>query len=90
MPPLEAMAYGCPVACSTGGSIPEVVGGAGEYFDPLDMSAASSALERVAIDEARRQTLIAAGLLRAAEFTWQRCARETVAVYERLLPTPTA
>jgi glycosyltransferase involved in cell wall biosynthesis len=44
----------------------------------------------VATDEARRQALIAAGLLRAAEFTWQRCARETVAVYERLLPAPAA
>jgi glycosyltransferase involved in cell wall biosynthesis len=90
LPPLEAMAYGCPVACSTGGSIPEVVGDAGEYFDPLDGDALTHALERVAADEARRHALIAAGLLRAAEFTWQRCARETVAVYERLLPSPAA
>jgi glycosyltransferase involved in cell wall biosynthesis len=90
LPPLEAMAYGCPVACSTGGSIPEVVGSAGEYFDPLDVDAAGVALERVAADDARRNTLITAGLLRAAEFTWQRCARETVAVYEQLLPAPGA
>jgi len=85
LPPLEAMAYGCPVACSTGGSVPEVVGDAGEYFDPQDMPAATRAIERLALDDERRHTLVAAGLLRAAEFTWQRCARETLAVYDRLL-----
>jgi glycosyltransferase involved in cell wall biosynthesis len=90
LPPLEAMAHGCPVACSSGGSIPEIVGNAGEYFDPDDVDAATGSLERVASDDRRRQALIAAGLLRAAEFTWQRCARDTVAVYERLLPAPAA
>jgi glycosyltransferase involved in cell wall biosynthesis len=37
IPPLEAMSYGCPVVCSKTSSIPEVVGDAGEYFDPGDI-----------------------------------------------------
>jgi glycosyltransferase involved in cell wall biosynthesis len=90
LPALEAMAHGCPVACSTGGSIPEVVGAAGEYFAALDVDAAAAAIARLAGDESRRQSLVAAGLLRAAEFTWQRCAEQTIAVYEKLLPPPAA
>jgi glycosyltransferase involved in cell wall biosynthesis len=85
LPPLEAMAQGCPVACSNGGSIPEVVGGAGEYFDPLDVATMGAAIERVAYDELRRSQLVEAGLKRANLFTWQQCAERTRAVYEKLL-----
>jgi glycosyltransferase involved in cell wall biosynthesis len=85
LPPLEAMGYGCPVACSDRGSVPEVVGDAGEYFDPLDIEAAATAMERLCFDEARRAQLIALGRIRAAQFTWARCATETAAVYQQLL-----
>jgi glycosyltransferase involved in cell wall biosynthesis len=85
LPPLEAMAYGCPVSCSTQGSIPEVVGDAGEYFDPLDIEAAAAAMERLCFDEARRDELVRLGYQRAALFTWNRCAVETATVYQRLL-----
>lgn len=84
LPPLEAMAYGCPVACSSGGSVPEVVGDAGEYFTATDVAACAQAMMRVAIDEVRRTELIAAGKRRAALFSWERCAKETLAVYQRL------
>jgi glycosyltransferase involved in cell wall biosynthesis len=85
LPPLEAMAFGCPVACSRGGSIPEVVGDAGEYFDADDTDAMSAALDRVAHDDSRRAELIALGRTQAARFTWARCAAQTAEVYRRLV-----
>jgi glycosyltransferase involved in cell wall biosynthesis len=85
LPPLEAMAHGCPVACSDRGSVPEVVGEAGEYFDPDSSDAIGAAMERVAFDSHRRQELIARGGARAQLFTWAKCASETAAVYSRLL-----
>jgi glycosyltransferase involved in cell wall biosynthesis len=85
LPPLEALSLGCPVACSDRGSIPEVVGDAGEYFNPDDSDAMSAALERVAFDEARRRQLVALGRARAAQFTWEKCAAETAATYRQLL-----
>jgi glycosyltransferase involved in cell wall biosynthesis len=85
LPPLEAMAFGCPVACSRGGSIPEVVGDAGEYFDADNLDAMTAALERVAYDETRRAELVALGRAQAARFTWARCAAQTADVYRRLV-----
>lgn len=85
LPPLEAMAHGCPVACSDRGSLPEVVGDAGEYFDPQSIDAIGAAMERVAFDTARRQQLIMLGRERAQRFTWAKCAIETASVYSRLL-----
>jgi glycosyltransferase involved in cell wall biosynthesis len=84
LPPLEAMAYGCPVACSNGGSLPEVAGDAGEMFDPDDMDGMTAALERVAYDESRRAQLIARGRAQAGQFTWSRCAAQTLEVYRGL------
>jgi glycosyltransferase involved in cell wall biosynthesis len=85
IPPLEAMSCGCPVVCSRTSSIPEVVGDAVEYFDPANIEDMRSALERVVEQPGRRQALIEAGHLQHRRFSWDRCAEETLAVYERLL-----
>lgn len=85
LPPLEAMSHGCPVACSNQGSVPEVVGDAGEYFDPLDATQMAAAIERVAFNETRHAELRRLGLARAELFTWDRCASDTAAVYRQLL-----
>jgi glycosyltransferase involved in cell wall biosynthesis len=85
LPPLEAMQCGCPVVCSTGGSLPEVTGDACASFDPNDSDALRTALESVVLSESRRQTLRALGLQQAQRFSWQRCADETVAVYRQLV-----
>lgn len=85
IPPLEAMSCGCPVACSNTSSIPEVVGDAAELFDPSDVGSMRAALERVCFDEARRLELVAAGNRRSNFFSWDRCARETAAVYDSIL-----
>lgn len=85
IPPLEAMAFGCPVTCSNASSIPEVVGEAAEFFDPNDSQAMRYAMERVATDSDLRQTLIKNGRERLQLFSWSRCAEETLAIYERIL-----
>jgi len=85
IPILEAMSSGCPVACSVGSSVAEVAGNAAEYFEPTDIESIRIALERVALDESRCTELKAAGALRCREFSWERCASETVAAYNTLL-----
>lgn len=79
LPPLEAMACGCPVAASNAGSLPEVVGDAAVLFDPHDPDAIAAG-----IDEALRRAdeLSALGVVRAASFTWEATARAHDRVYE--------
>ncbi len=85
IPPLEAMAVGCPVICSNSSSLPEVVGEAAETFDPLDEEAMLAAMENVLGSPSRRNALIEAGRARYPLFTWEKCARETEAIYRKLL-----
>ncbi len=85
IPPLEAMSLDCPVICSNTSSIPEVVGEAGEYFDPMDPESIRVSIERVLQSSERRQQLIALGRVRCGLFTWERCAEQTAAVYRRLV-----
>lgn len=85
IPPLEAMSFDCPVVCSNTSSIPEVVGNAGEYFDPYDPESICQALELVVNSEFRRNDLKAKGQLRLTKFSWDQCASETLEVYKKLL-----
>ncbi|MFZ2407322.1 MAG: glycosyltransferase family 1 protein [Methylobacter sp.] len=85
IPPLEAMSLGCPVACSNNSSVPEVVGSAAEQFDPKDTESIRTALERVLNSTARRTELIDKGHVRCGQFSWERCAEETLAVYRSLM-----
>lgn len=85
LPPLEAMAHHCPVITSNAGSMPEVVGNAGEYFDPADSDSMIHALERVVFDEQHREALISAGNQNLARFSWERCSIETRAVYRKVM-----
>ena len=85
IPPLEAMHYGCPVACSNTSSIPEVVGDAGLYFDPNDLESVQLTLERIVSDNQLREDLIASGKERIKHFSWKKCAEETLAIYSKVL-----
>lgn len=85
IPPLEAMSLGCPVVCSNTSSIPEVVGDAGEYFDPNDIESMRVAIETVLQSTSRSQELAAKGHVRRSLFSWQRCANETLNVYRSIL-----
>lgn len=82
MPALEALACGVPVVASDTTSLPEIVGEAGLLVDPLDEPAIGAALVRALTDETLRARLALAGPERAAQFSWERCARETLAVLE--------
>jgi glycosyltransferase involved in cell wall biosynthesis len=85
LPILEAMQRGLPVACSDAAALPEVAGGAALLFDPRDAGSIRAALERVLHDDELRARLRAAGRTRAAQLTWDRTARATLAAYRRAL-----
>lgn len=84
LPPLEAMAHDCPVVSSNTSSMPEVIGDAGEFFDPSSVEAMTAALENVASSSERRVRLIELGRERLKHFSWARCAAETREVYRAL------
>jgi glycosyltransferase involved in cell wall biosynthesis len=85
LPVLEAMARGVPVACSNASSLPEVAGDAALLFDPHDVVAIASVLQRLLDEPALAGSLRARGLDRAREFTWERTARLTLDSYARAL-----
>jgi glycosyltransferase involved in cell wall biosynthesis len=82
LPPLEAMACGCPVACSNAAALPETVGDAARLFDPRDPRAIADAVLDVLADP---DPWVERGLARAALFSWAATARATEAVYRELL-----
>ena len=84
LPVLEAMASGTPVVTSNVSSLPEVVGSAALLIDPHDTDALRAALAQGLQDEAWRQQARAAGLARAAQFSWGQCVNATVQVYAQL------
>jgi glycosyltransferase involved in cell wall biosynthesis len=85
IPPLEAMHFSCPVACSNTSSIPEVVGPAGAYFDPENNEEMAAILEQIVCNTELRSQLIKAGQEQLAKFSWARCASDTLKIYEEVL-----
>jgi glycosyltransferase involved in cell wall biosynthesis len=85
LPVLEAMACGAPVLCSDRASLPEVAGDAARLVDPDDLDACAAALTAVLTDDALAADLSRRGMERAASFTWDRTARETLTAFEHLL-----
>lgn len=85
IPPLEAMSHGCPVVCSKAGSIPEVVGDAGLYFDPNNPEELRTAVERVATTEGLQADLRTRGHARIAAFSWDKCAAATAQIYREIM-----
>ena len=84
IPPLEAMNFGCPVACSNVSSIPEVVGEAAEFFDPTNESDMRRVIESVVYSESHVERLRKLGAERLATFSWDKCAQETLSIYRTL------
>ena len=88
LPLLEAMACGTPVLASDTAVFREVAGDAFVPFDPADPTAIAAALVRTLAEEVR-QKLIASGWQRVRQFSWDRCAEETVLVYRKALAART-
>lgn len=84
LPVIEAMACGAPVACSNVSSLPEVVGDCALQFDPHQTASIAEAISRALGDETLRKDLRECGLARAATFSWERTARETLAIYRQV------
>jgi len=88
MPPVEAMACGCPVISSDAGSLAEVVGDAALIIDPLSVASIGTALGRVALDEKTRDHLVLVGFANARRFDWGENAGNLLRVYERAVHGP--
>ncbi len=84
LPVLEGFAAQVPVITSTTTSLPEVAGNAALAVAPTDVDALSEAMQRLLDDHALHASLRQQGLARAQQFTWERCAEATLAVYQRL------
>jgi glycosyltransferase involved in cell wall biosynthesis len=82
MPILEAMASGCPVVTADRYGTREVAGDAAVLVDPEDVCDIAAGMRLVVADQALRERVIAAGRERAREFSWHKCARETLRILE--------
>lgn len=87
LPPLEAMACGCPVITSNSSSLPEVVGNASLLIDPCNVDEIVAAIKKVLSNEHLRNSLRRAGLERAEQFSWQKTAEATLKVYQEVEKT---
>jgi len=83
--PLEAMAFGCPVVCANSSCLPEVVGDAAELFDPADAYDMRMAIEKVVLSPELASLLAERGRERIKLYSWEKCARETLKVYQKVL-----
>jgi glycosyltransferase involved in cell wall biosynthesis len=83
--PLEAMACGTPAIVSNVSSLPEVVGDAALLVDPSHDEEITVALWRILTDQTLWEELQAKGFQRAAAFSWERSAEQTMAVYQKAI-----
>ncbi len=85
LPPLEAMACGCPAVVSRAASLPEVCGSAAEYFDPLNVDEMVRKITEVLRNKKLRTRMIALGKQQARRFSWKKTAQGTCGVIDSLL-----
>jgi glycosyltransferase involved in cell wall biosynthesis len=78
------MACGTPVVTSNVSCLPEIAGDAALLVDPTDVNCVAKAMYRLHDDEPLRQQLIQRGLARAKQFTWERCAHQTLTAYHQM------
>jgi len=85
LPPLEAMACGCPVVVSNIASLPEVCGDAAYYVDPYNIESIAEGMYKVLTNESLRQSLIQKGLKQTKLFSWEKSSREHIKIFEEVL-----
>jgi glycosyltransferase involved in cell wall biosynthesis len=84
LPLLEAISCGCPVVTSNGGALAEVAGEGAQVFNPSDAHGMATAVARLLCDEQERDRWRTRALARASEFSWEKTAEETAAVYRQV------
>ena len=87
LPAIEAMACAAPVLASNQGSLPEVVGNAGIYFDPFDVADISRAIKNMVENDTLREQLSLNAVATASGFTWHRAAQMTLTHLEEMRRT---
>jgi len=85
LPGLEAMGLGAPVVSSNATCLPEVYGDAAVYFDPLDTHDITAKIDSVLSDKKLRAKLIKAGHTQVNKYSWEKMAKQTLAVYQKAL-----
>ena len=85
IPPLEAMSFGCPVVCSDAASFPEVVGEAGVYVKPEDVSSIAQGIWSVIYSPEHRETLAEKGREQIQKFSWEQSAKELTGICREVL-----
>ncbi len=84
LPPLEAMATGTPVVASNISSIPEILDKAADFFNPWDPEDMALRIRDVLFSKKKQEELKKRGLKKASQFSWQKCAQETLKIYEEV------
>ncbi len=84
IPLVQAMACGTPIVASRAGSIPEIAGAAASYFDASDKRQMADKMAEIIMSKDLRDKLVKQGFSRVKNFSWEKCARETLAVLESL------
>jgi glycosyltransferase involved in cell wall biosynthesis len=87
LPVLEAMSCGCPVVTSKTSSLPEIVGDAAILIDPINVDELAEAIQTILEDHELHRSLGSKGLERAKKFSWEKCAQETIYVYNQAVNT---
>ena len=85
LPPLEAMSLGCPVISSNHEGILEGVGNAASTFDSSEIDDIKYKLENTLYSEQKIQELISKGLIQSQKFSWEKCTKETLDIYNSIL-----
>ncbi|MGG1071854.1 glycosyltransferase family 1 protein [Priestia megaterium] len=85
LPPLEAMAIGCPTIVSNVSSIPEVCGEGSTYFDPNSVAQLEDKLKEVLLNEEHKSNLRKKGLEKSREYSWEKAGKETLTIINQLL-----
>lgn len=83
LPPLEAMMYGCPVLSSNSSCLPEVLGNAAHYFNPLDENSLITAITDIVEQPELRETLINRGYKQIHKYSWETSTQLTHQTYEQ-------
>lgn len=83
LPPLEAMARGLPVTSSYSTCLPEILGDAAIYFNPLDINDIANQIKKALLDKDLRKKLIQKGFEQIKKYSWEKMAKETLKIYSK-------